>query len=251
MQHDKPTDDRLYSDPELALFYDLENRWGPDLDYCLKFAADARSVLDLGCGTGLLAASLGKERDVCGVDPAAAMLDIARGRPGGRDVTWVQADARNLRLDRQFDLVLLTGHAFQVFLTESDQRAVLSTIARHLEPGGRFLFDTRNPAAEAWRRWTPELSRRRLGAPGLGPVEAWTDASHDPVTGIVTYRTHYRILETGEQRMASSRIRFTGHEMLSTTIEDAGLQVEEWLGDWNGAAFTAASPEIIPSGRRR
>ena len=179
--------DRLYDDPDLVQFYDLENEGGADFDACLSFAEGARSVLDLGCGTGQLAAALGEGRRVTGVDPAAAMLDVARNRPGGESVDWVKADARTVRLDRQFDLVLLTGHAFQVFLTPGDQAAVLRTIAFHLAPGGRFIFDTRNPNAEEWRQWTPEASGRRLEHPHLGRVEAWNDVERDAATGIVTY----------------------------------------------------------------
>ena len=83
MSQHPPTEDRLYRDPDLAQFYDLENEWAADLDFCAALAADARAVLDLGCGTGLLAAALAEGRDVVGVDPAAAMLEIARRRPGG------------------------------------------------------------------------------------------------------------------------------------------------------------------------
>src|SRR5262249_34959685 len=140
----------LYNDPELAPFYDLENAWGPDLDYCRTLAAPGRSLLDLGCGTGRFAAAIaraGRHR-VVGVDPAEAMLSIAREREGGAAVTWVRADARNVRFAERFDLVVLTGHAFQVFLTPADQLAVLRTIAWHLTPRGRFVFDTRNPARE-------------------------------------------------------------------------------------------------------
>ncbi len=242
--------DRLYRDPRLARFYDLENGWGPDFDYCRRLAEDTRAVLDLGCGTGELAAKLSEGRDVVGVDPAAAMLDVARRRPGGGRVTWVQADAREVRLGRRFDVVLLTGHAFQVFLTEGDQRAVLSTIAAHLAPGGRFIFDTRNPAVQAWRRWTPEQSKRRLDHPGLGGVEAWTDVAYDAATGIVTYWTHYRIERSGELFGAESRIRYTDREPLAAMLADQGLEVERWLGDWTGGACGPASPEIIPLGRR-
>ena len=117
-------------------------------------------VLDLGCGTGLLAAALGEGGEVFGVDPAAAMLDVARRRAGGQRVTWVEADARTVRLGRRFDLIVMTGHAFQVLLTDDDQRAVCETIAAHLVPGGTFIFDSRNPAAEEWREWTPAASRR-------------------------------------------------------------------------------------------
>ena len=144
------TDDRLYSDPGLAQFYDLDNGWGASFDYCLGLAQNAESVLDLGCGTGLLLSRQPEKCIAVGADPASAMIKIARRRPHGDRVTWVTADATELQLDRQFDLIVLTGHAFQVFLTEAKQRAVISTIARHLGPAGRFIFDSRNPAIEAW-----------------------------------------------------------------------------------------------------
>ena len=251
MSAGEPTEDRLYQDAELAQFYDLENRWGPDLDYCHDLARDARSVLDLGCGTGQLAADLAGSRDVVGVDPAEPMLDIARRRPGGTEATWVRGDARHSRLGRRFDLVVLTGHAFQVFLTEEDQRAVLATIAVHLAPEGRFIFDTRNPAVEEWREWTPAESARTLEHPDLGPVDAWNDVAQDPATGIVTYETHYRVIETGQVFSASSQLRFTARDDLAAMLDEAGLVVDDWLGDWAGGPCGPVSKEIIPVGRLR
>jgi ubiquinone/menaquinone biosynthesis C-methylase UbiE len=119
MSRNDSTGDRLYRDRELAQVYDLDNQWGSDLDYGLQLANGARSVLDLGCGTGQLAAKLADRRTVIGVNPAVAMLENAR-RPGGRRVTWVRSDARSIRLGRHFELVALAGHAFQVFLTHKD-----------------------------------------------------------------------------------------------------------------------------------
>lgn len=249
MPRHEATAERLYHDPELTQFYDLENGWDADMDYCLALAHDARSILDLGCGTGQLATGLADRRTVVGVDPAAAMLDIARRRPGGDRVTWVEADARSLRLGRRFDLVLLTGHAYQVFLTDQDQRAVLSTIAEHLAAGGRFIFDTRNPAVQAWRNWNPKQSRRSFRHPGLGTVEAWSDSVHDAATGIVTYWTHYRVAASNRHLSAASKIRFIAREHLAEMLEHAGLEVGQWLGDWEGGAYEPTSHEIIPLGR--
>lgn len=251
MSHGDPSKDRLYRDADLAQFYDLENGWGPDFDTCLQLAGSARSVLDLGCGTGQLAACLAEGREVVGVDPAAAMLDVARQRPGGDKATWVQAAAQSVRLGRTFDLVVLTGHAFQVFLTEEDQRAVLATIAAHLTPAGRFVFDNRNPAAEAWREWGPEESRRSREHPRLGTVDCWNEAVHDPATGIVTYETHYRVAEGGALFSAASQIRFTDKEVLAAIVAEAGLEVDAWLGDWQGGAYHPGAREIIPVGRLR
>ncbi|WP_354493013.1 class I SAM-dependent methyltransferase [Mesorhizobium robiniae] len=243
--------DRLYSDPDLVQFYDIENEGGVDFDYCVGFAKGAGSVLDLGCGTGQLAAALADRRSVTGVDPAPAMLDIARRRAGGQRVDWVEADARDVRLGRRFDLVLLTGHAFQVFLTPEDREAVLATIAAHLAPDGRFIFDTRNPATEEWLEWTPEKSERELRHPGLGTVRAWNDSRRDPATGVVTYSTHYEIPTSGRVLSAESKIAFPAKESLAQMLDKTELVVEEWLGSWQGEPYGPATPEIIPIGRLR
>lgn len=250
MSRPEPTDDALYQDPDLAQFYDLANPWGPDFEFCKGLAQDARSVLDLGCGTGQFAASLVAGRAVFGVDPAGPMLEIARQRAGGNKATWVHADARSVRLGRHFDLVVLTGHAIQVFLTGDDQKAVLSTIAAHLEPEGRFVFDSRNPATVEWQEWEPEGSERRIEHPALGTVKAWNDIAHEAATGIVTYQTHYQILESGRSFSASSKIRFTAQEAIAAMLDEVGLEVDEWLGNWMGEAYRPTSPEIIPIGRR-
>ncbi|TIN08277.1 class I SAM-dependent methyltransferase [Mesorhizobium sp.] len=243
--------DRLYSDPDLVQFYDIENEGGVDFDYCIGFAKDAGSVLDLGCGTGQLAAALADRRSVTGVDPASAMLDLARCRAGGQRVDWVEADARNVRLGRRFDLVLLTGHAFQVFLTPEDREAVLATIAAHLAPDGRFIFDTRNPVAQEWLEWTPERSQRELSHPELGTVRAWNDFRHDSATGVVTYSTHYEMPGSGRVLSAESKIAFPAKESLAQMLDQTGLVVEEWVGNWRGEPYAPASPEIIPIGRLR
>ena len=243
-------EDRLYRDAALAAFYDLDNGWTAADDFSLAMAADAGSALDLGCGTGLLAAALADGRAVTGVDPATAMLDIARGRPGGDRVEWLEADARTVRLGRVFDLVLLAGHAFQVFLTRADRRAVLDTIAAHLAPGGRFVFDSRNPAVEEWREWTPERARREVQHPVHGRVEAWNDVVFDPGTGIAAYETHYR-LPDGTHLSAVSRIAFPDRDELAKLIDEAGLEVDRWHGDWQGGDWRPDTPEIIPVGRLR
>jgi SAM-dependent methyltransferase len=240
--------DRLFHDPELVQFYDAENGWGDDTRYCLRLAEGARSVLDLGCGTGLLAAALGGDREVWGVDPAAAMLAMAQGREGGDRVTWVEADARTVRLERRFDLVLLTGHAFQCFLTAADQRALCETIAAHLAPEGRFIFDSRNPAREEWRDWVPELSERVFDLEPHGRITAWNDVRYDPARAVATYDTFYRA-DSGRQWMATAAIHFATKDNIQRAMCDAGLRVDRWLGDWHGSAWTEAAGEIIPVGR--
>ncbi len=243
--------DKLYNDPELAQFYDIENEWAADLAFIQRMAAGCTSILDLGCGTGQLAAVLAQERgkNITAVDPAEPMLDFARRKPGGDRVRWVRGDARNIRLNESFDLIVLSGHAFQVFLMPEDQQAVIRTISIHLAPEGRFIFDTRNPEVEEWKEWTPDESRRHIIHPALGECLAWNDVVHDPETNIVEYETHYRILADDRAYSARSSIAFPSQEQTASMLNEAGLYVESWLGDWNGAPYNVGTPEIIPIGR--
>ncbi|MBB3392626.1 SAM-dependent methyltransferase [Rhizobium sp. BK275] len=244
----KISDDPLYRDPSLAQFYDAANRWGPDFDFCMTLAEGAQSVLDLGCGTGELTAALAATRIVTGVDPAVAMLDIGRARPGGDRVEWIEGDARTVRLGKRYDLVVLTGHAFQVFLTEEDQRAALATIAVHLNPAGRFVFDTRNPGFQRERN-VRHSSVRQLEHQELGVIEASGESHYDEATGVLSYENGYRVLATGEHFAGRSKILYTPRDKLSGLMRDAGLTVDAWYGDWEGNPFHTQSREIIPVGR--
>jgi SAM-dependent methyltransferase len=241
----------LYHLPDLVRFYDpLYGGARADFDFCMRLAKNASSVLDLGCGTGQLTVAMadGGRRAVFGLDPAGPMLDVARARPGGERVTWVCEDARSVRLGRRFELIVMTGHAFQVFLTREDRLAALQTFAAHLSPGGRFVFDTRNPACREWEEWTPERSRESLHHTRLGAVTVWNDVECDAETGIVTYDTHYEVAAEGRTYSARSRIAFPSKAEVAELIGEAGLRVEGWLGDWDGSPWHENAREIIALG---
>ncbi len=244
--------DQLYHDPDLASFYDLENEWSEDRETCFLMAETAGSVLDLGCGTGSLAAAIAENHKcrVVGVDPAPAMLEIARARKAGGDLRFIEGDARTFALPEKFDLIVLTGHAFQVFLTRADRLAVLNTIAAHLSAKGRFIFDSRNPAAEEWREWNRDDSERIVEHPELGTFMAWNEAGFDPATDIVTYETHYQNLLGTRHYHAASKIAFPAKGEIEALLKEAGLRAEKWLGDWSGEGFAAHSPEIVVEGVR-
>lgn len=240
----------LYHDDAFVDFYDLENGWGVDTRFCAKLARSAAAVLDLGCGTGLLAAHLAADdlRRVVGVDPAAAMLKVARARPGGDRARWIEADARALDLGERFDLIVMTGHAFQCFLTAADRAALLATIRRHLAEAGRFIFDSRNPFKHEWLEWRSE-DVRHLVHPRHGRVAAWNDAFRDETTGLVHYDTFYRVENSGHVLRTRCALAFPSHEEITHETAAAGLAVETWFGSWEGGACTPHSPEIIPLGR--
>jgi len=214
----------IYSDAAIARLYDHFNPWGADNEFYLALARETGGpVLDLGCGTGLAASRMAAEGfQVVGADPSASMLAIARGRPGAARVTWVHAAGQELERPERFGLVYMTGHAFQALLSDAAAVAVLRNAGRHLAPGGRLAFDTRNPLARAWLRWTPAEWREQMEIPGEGRVEETGEAAHDPATGIVTIRHLYRWLDRGLEQRALSRIRFIDRPRLAGLLEQAG-----------------------------
>lgn len=200
----------------------------------------------------MLAARIALEfSPVVGVDPAAAMLRVARAGAGAERVEWIEADARTFDLGRRFRLIYLTGHAFQVFLSDYDALAMLRSAARHLMPDGLLAFDTRNPAAKAWLGWTPAESAEIANVPGLGRVEESVDTKFDEVTGIADITHRYRFLDRGGEQVGRSHIRFTDHGRLAGLIRQAGLSMEHCYGWWDRRPFTANSEEIIVVTRPR
>jgi SAM-dependent methyltransferase len=146
--------DASFAERRLAEVYDPLDPDRSDLDAYAAMVDEfgAQSVLDIGCGTGTFACLLARRGlFVTAVDPAAASLEIARTKPGADRVRWVHGYATDLpRL--QVDLVTMTGNVAQVFVTDAEWAATLRAAYAALGPGGRLVFETRDPAAR--RGWS-------------------------------------------------------------------------------------------------
>jgi SAM-dependent methyltransferase len=240
-----------YADPRLAALYDALNPADASTVFYLGLPGTPPArILDVGCGTGLLACEFAaRGYDVTGADPAAAMLAVARARPGGDQVRWVQASAADLDtaagLDpgTGFDLIVMTGHVFQLLLEDRDVRAALRTLARHLAPGGRLAFETRNPAVREWQDWNPRDTRQRVEADGV-TADVHYDIS--AVAGeLVTYETWFQFAGARDPVVVPDTLRFTGQAQVAAFLAEAGLAQVTWYGDWDGSPYGPASPEIV------
>lgn len=239
--------DEIFDDDAFAAFYDSFNTWSAGGDFYLALARDRGGpVLDLGCGTGMLACRIASEvSPIVGVDPAAGMLRVARSQPGAEKVAWIKDVAQNLHLSQRFNLIYLTGHAFQVFLTDEDVLAVLKMAARLLNPDGRLAFETRNPEDRAWLTWNPAESREMVVTSEHGRVEESCDTVYNAGTGIAEITHHYRFLDKGGERVGHSRLRFIAQNQLADLIAVAGLTPRIWYGNWDRSPCAPAAPEII------
>src|SRR2546422_7839843 len=130
----------------------------------------ARTVLDVGCGTGTFACLLAaKGIDVVALDPAAASLAIGRAKPGADQVRWIHGEVVALP-PLQVDLTTMTGNVAQVFLTDDEWASTLRHVRAALRPGGRLVFETRDPASRAWLEWDRAHSHSRTVIPNLDIV---------------------------------------------------------------------------------
>ena len=107
----------------------------------------AKTILNLGCGTGNHDFELEKlGYSVTGIDASPEMLAVARERLDKQhgisvNLDFTQGDIRTIRLNKTFDVVISLFHVMSYQTTNNDLRAVFNTAKAHLESGGLFFFD--------------------------------------------------------------------------------------------------------------
>ncbi|AFU03345.1 class I SAM-dependent DNA methyltransferase [Nocardia brasiliensis] len=241
--------DKVFTDARLAALYDLFSPADEraDLEFYLPLLMRAPSVLDLGCGTGTLlhrARAAGHTGRLCGVDPAPGMLEVARSRG---DIEWVLGDIGAVR-DRRFDLVVMTGHAFQALVDDEELRSTVATVAAVLPETGSFVFETRNPAVREWETW----DRRYSGevTDHTGAVVRCVCEVREPVGGDLVSFTHiFSSARWARPEVSRSTLRFLDQAGLAELLRGAGLIVAEQFGDWDRRSLTQDCPEIITVAR--
>ena len=220
--------DAHYENPRLIRIYDPLDPDRSDLDIYSDLVDEfrARSVLDIGCGTGTFACLLAQRGlDVVGLDPAAASLEVARTKPGADRVRWIHGDAAALP-PLQIDLATMTGNVAQVFVADDDWLMTLTVMRRALRAGGQLVFESRIPEDQAWRGWTQNKSHSRADIEGVGTVDFWVDVTS--IEGpLVSFRSTFVFESDGAVLTSNSTLRFRSKNELAQSLSDAGFTVQE------------------------
>jgi SAM-dependent methyltransferase len=137
--------------------------WASFLDELFRADEDAvRDVLDVCCGTGLLAAELAaRGYSVTGVDASEAMLARAR-RLLGPEPRLIGATLPDLPLEETFDAAVCTLDGF-TYLAPADLRRTVAVLARRLRPGGWLVFDAHTDAMMTFTRGRPVVTGEKDG----------------------------------------------------------------------------------------
>ena len=238
--------DLHYVDPRLVELYDNANPRGADTDFYLQLAAElkAHTILDLGCGTGLLTRELAAigDRQVTGIDPAAAMVALARRGLGADRVQWIEGDSRAMGRPNA-DLVLMTGNVAQVFLSDEAWITTLQLIHAALRPGGYLAFESRNPGARSWEGWNRATTHTVSDSP-FGPIEEWLEAGGEN-NGLVHLRGYNIFQSTGEVLVVDSDLRFRSLDEMTESLIKTGFSLESVFGDWSRGPFVKTSRLMV------
>lgn len=192
------------------------------------------AVLDLCCGTGIVTVPLAETGlEVVGVDISEAMLETARAKAADEgNPTFILQDALEFRTPQRFGLALMTGNAFQCFLTEDDIQALLAVVFRHLKPGGVFIFDTRLPEGydftldDDFKLWS-----KYKDAAG-NPVRFLAkQAAFDAERGVLRYEMQ-DVFADGTIKPSSETLKFTPLATLLELARAAGFEVVGQYGNW-------------------
>ena len=253
--------------PDLGALYDAVPAYGTRGDVAF-YAEEARQaggrVLELGCGTGrvLLAMARAGAR-VTGIDASDAMLrrcrtTIAREDAALQARTEVhRGDARDFSLTHRFRLVVAPFRIFQHLTEIDDQLRCLAAISRHLEPGGRLIFDVFNPNFTFLvrdRSAEVEDMPRTLLADGRTMRRAvrvlrvrWIEQVSE--TEIIYYVAP-RDGDPEQRHVQAFGMRWYLLAELEHLLARGGFRLEAAYGNFDRSPLTEASPEMILSAVR-
>jgi SAM-dependent methyltransferase len=211
-----------------------------------KHHPGAKSILDLGCGTGrhdLLLAEMGYE--VIGIDMSTEMLAVANAQLASRSsqpstlnpqpplISFHQGDIRSIRLNRTFDVVISLFHVMSYQTRNEDLSAAFATVRAHLKPGGICIFDcwygpavlTDRPVVRVKRLEDEEVAVTRIVEPEMHAQENLVD---------LHYHVIVRSKNNGdvEELKEIHRMRYLFRPELELFLQEAGMSItafSEWM----------------------
>ncbi|SPQ00562.1 Methyltransferase type 12 [Candidatus Sulfobium mesophilum] len=199
----------------------------------------AKTVLDLGCGTGghdLTLAARGYS--MTGIDMSEEMLAVANSQLSSLDpqqstLDFFQGDIRTVRLGKTFDVVISLFHVVSYQTTNKDLTDAFVTARAHLAHGGIFIFDcwygpavlTDRPAVRVKRLEDDQLIVTRIAEPVMHPNDNVVDVNYHV---FVRYKASGEVQELKE----THRMRYLFLPEVELLLRETGMSIisaSEWM----------------------
>lgn len=200
--------DRLYSFKDYAAAADALHRLAQER------SPGARTLLDVGCGTGKHLESLQGRYDVAGLDLNPDLLAIARERLP--DAPLHEADMTSFELGRRFDVVTCLFSSIAYVRTLDNMRDAIRRMAEHLEPNGLLLVE---PWFSIETYWKGTITANHLDDPDLKISWMYVSELRDRVS----YLDIHYLVGTPDGVHAFSEV----HEMGLFTPEEYGAAMTD------------------------
>jgi len=253
--------DRLSSE-----FYDYHAKRG-DVEFYVGSALESGGpVLELGCGTGRVLIQTARAGvEITGLDLSAEMLMWCKKKLDAEPeevrarTELVHSDMRSFELGRKSNLVTITFGPFNSLLTVEDQLNCLSCVHRHLNDGGRLVFDVflAQPMVLFIQEETPIVANQPPFMMPDGRSVTWglrfrdTDYQNQIIHENLTYDIRYP--DGHEEHLVyPSDVRFYFGYEVEHLLARAGFAVEAVYGDFDKTPFGTTLPsEMILVARRK
>ena len=261
-----------YAYDTIALLYDTEyEQVTGDIEMYKSIAAQTTgAILELACGSGRVLAALAGEghTPLVGLDLSQPMLDLAKTRIRKRRVSAANMDAGEIHLVqadmRRFDmptllpgvasggfgLIFIAINSFLHLPTPEDQIACLSTVRRHLAPGGTFVIDVFNP--EMKDSFPSDGRLELLGSftnPATGNrVLRFSSTTEDRTTQSRSYLHIYDEMLPDKnitRLIAEFSLRYIYRYEMALLLDKAGLGVEALYGSHDFDDYAGNSDHMI------
>ncbi|MDD5242736.1 MAG: class I SAM-dependent methyltransferase [Syntrophorhabdaceae bacterium] len=233
---------------DYARYYDLLYRdkdYQAEVDYITRlinrFRPKARSILELGSGTGIHASLLtekgftvhGIERSLEMLKRALNLAEIHKQDHPESFLIFTEGDIRTARLPKSFDAVIAMFHVISYQATNEDVNAAFETARHHLNPGGVFIFDVwygpavliERPSVRIKRMADDQTEVTRLAEPVLYPNENRVDVNYHVFVRNIATNTVAELKETHIMRYFFK----PEIERIATRAGFQFLHAEEWL----------------------
>jgi SAM-dependent methyltransferase len=198
-------------------------------------------ILELGCGTGKLSIPLAEAGfSVAGLDNSPALLQFAASK--NEDVNWIEGDMRGFDLDEKFALIMLPSNNLGHLHTPEDFESCISSVRRHLLPGGAFVIDVFVPnLARLLRDAEEEYVLDDYDSPeGQGRVCVTARSRYETTTQIMRTTTIRKV--AGQPDVVGSLdLKMYFPRELEVLVRCNGLRIATRYGGHAGEAFDETS----------